>query len=239
MQGFAFFVGGVLPYLAIAVFVIGMLYRIQVWRKTPQPGKMALTVGEEKSLFKGLVTEALFFPSLFKGDRTLWFFSWVFHASLALVFLGHLRVVTGLIDSILMAVGVSAAGINFMSTSLGGAAGIVMLATGSMLLIRRFTTRRVKEITNFADVFAMLLLLAIIVTGDMMRFVGAAHIDLVATRAWAFSLLTFSPNVSAVGTNATFLVHALLAQFLFMYIPFSKIMHFGGIFFTHALVQRR
>jgi len=236
MEGFAFFVGGVLPYLAIAVFVVGMLYRIQVWRKTPQPGKMALTVGEEQSLLKGLVAEALFFPSLFKGDRTLWFFSWVFHASLALVFLGHLRVITGVIDSVLMAVGVSAAGIGWMSTTLGGAAGIVMLATGTLLLIRRFTTRRVKEITNFADIFAMLLLLSIIVTGDMMRFVGASHIELSATRVWAWSLLTFSPNVPL---NATFLVHALLAQFLFMYIPFSKIMHFGGIFFTQALIQRR
>ena len=235
MDGFAFFVGGVLPYLAIAIFVIGMGYRIQVWRKTPQPGKMTLTPAPEGSLIKNLLAEALFFPSLFKGDRTLWVFSWIFHASLALVAVGHIRVITGLIDQLLFAVGVSASGVDWMSSTLGGAAGIIMLATGTLLLIRRFTTRRVKEITNFSDFFALLLLISIIVTGDLMRFTGA-HFDLALTRAWAYSLLTFSP---AVPQNSMFLIHALLAQALFMYIPFSKIMHFGGVFFTQALIQRR
>jgi nitrate reductase gamma subunit len=36
-----------------------------------------------------------------------------------------------------------------------------------------------------------------------------------------------------------FLLHALLAQILILYIPFSKILHFGGVFFTQALVHRR
>lgn len=235
MQGFAFFVGGVLPYLAIAAFVIGMGYRIRVWAKTPQPGKMTLTPAPEGSLFKNLLAEALFFPSLFKGDRTLWFFSWVFHACLALVAVGHIRVVTGVIDQVLFAMGVSQGGVNWMSSTLGGAAGIIMLATGAMLLIRRLTTRRVKQITNFSDFFALLLLLSIIVTGDLMRFTGA-HFDLALTRTWAFSLLTFSPIVPQ---NNMFLIHALLAQGLFIYIPFSKIMHLGGVFFTQALIQRR
>lgn len=234
MSGFTFVVGGVLPYLTVAVFVIGMAYRFYVWFKTPQPGKMTLFPVSEGSLAKNVLVDSLFFPRLFKGDRTLWYMSWFFHATLALVFLGHLRVVTGLIDKMLLSLGVSEAGMDLMSSTAGGAAGIVMLATGLVLLIRRISIQRVREVSAASDFFAILLVLSIIVTGDMMRF--GAHFDLAQTRTWAVSLLTFSPEVP---TAPMFLIHALLAQILIMYIPNSKILHFGGIFFTQTLVNRR
>jgi nitrate reductase gamma subunit len=78
------------------------------------------------------------------------------------------------------------------------------------------------------------LLIAIIVTGDIMRF--GAHFDLEQTRIWAASLLTLSPIVPM---NNMFLLHALFAQLLIISIPFSKILHFGGIFFTQALIKAR
>ena len=56
-----------------------------------------------------------------------------------------------------------------------------------------------------------------------------AHFDLEQTRVWAWSLVTFSPIVPS---NTLFLSHAFLALVLIMYMPFSKILHFGGIFFT-------
>jgi nitrate reductase gamma subunit len=234
MNSFSFFVGGVLPYITVLAFVGGMAYRLRAWFKAPQPAKMTLFPAPEGSLARGVLAEVFFFPSLFRGDRLLWSFSWTFHATLALVFLGHLRVVTGLIDGALLGLGVSQAGVQWMSATVGGAAGVVMLATGLLLLIRRLTTLRVREISSFSDFFALLLLLAIVVTGDAMRF--GAHFDLEQTRVWAASLLTLSP---AVPSHPTFLLHALLAQLLLIYIPFSKILHFGGVFFTQALVQRR
>jgi nitrate reductase gamma subunit len=161
-------------------------------------------------------------------------FAWIFHATLALVFLGHLRVITGLVDRTLMATGLSADTIASMSTTVGGIAGVVLLATGLMLLIRRMVLQRVKEISGLPDFFALLLLIAIIFTGNMMRF--GSHFELEQTRAWAWSLLTLSPDVPQ---NGMFLLHALLALTLIMYIPFSKILHFGGIFFTQSLIKRR
>lgn len=234
MSAFQFLVGGILPYVAVVVFVVAMIHRINAWIKAPQPGKMTLTPAPKGSLASSVLAETFLFPSLFKGDKLLWAFSWIFHVSLALIALGHIRVVTGLIDSILMSMGMSVEGVGWMSSTFGGAAGIVILATGTLLLIRRLTTQRVREISGAGDFFALLLILAIIVTGNMMRF-GGEHFDLAQTRVWAWSLLTFSPVVPASGT---FLVHALLAQILIIYMPFSKILHFGGIFFTQALVKR-
>jgi nitrate reductase gamma subunit len=229
----AFFTGGVLPVIAVLVFVVGMAFRLRVWFKTPQPGKMTLFPASD-SMARSVLAEALFFPSLFRGDRVLWAFAWVFHATLALVALGHLRVVTGLVDRMLMSFGMSTEGIATMSSTSGGVAGVILLATGLLLLFRRFTIQRVREISGAADFLALLLLIAIVFTGDLMRF--GAHFDLEQTRAWAASLLVLSPRVPQDGM---FLLHATLAFVLIMYIPFSKILHFGGIFFTQGLIRRR
>lgn len=232
MDSLAFIVGGVLPYVTILVFAVGMIYRVRSWYKTPQPGKMTLFPAPA-SATRSVVAEALLFPSLFRGDRTLWAISWVFHATLALVLLGHIRVFTAVADRVLMALGMGPEAIDAMSANVGGAAGVVLLVSGILLLLRRVTLQRVREISGVPDFFALLLLIAIVVTGDLMRF--GEHFDLAQTRVWAMSLLTFSPEIPQQGA---FLVHALLAILLIMYIPFSKILHFGGIFFTQALVKR-
>jgi nitrate reductase gamma subunit len=229
---FTFFVGGILPYLAVIIFFAGMAYRIRVWIRTPQPGKMTLFPAAD-STFRGVLAETLLFPSLFKGDKVLWLFSWLFHATLALVFIGHMRAFTAVIDRVLLSMGMTQAGIDTMSATSGGAAGIILLATGLLLLIRRFTIPRVREISGLPDFIAPLFLLAVIFSGNLMRL--GPHFDLEQTRVWALSLLTFSP---VIPQNGTFLVHAMLAFGLIMYIPFSKILHFGGIFFTQALVKR-
>jgi nitrate reductase gamma subunit len=209
-----------------------MVYRFRVWVKTPQPAKMTLFPAGGSPV-REVLAETLFFPSLFKGDRVLWAFAWFFHATLLLVFLGHLRVFTAAIDRTLAAFGMTPEGIDTMSSLAGGAAGIVLLATALLLLMRRITIPRVREITGFPDFMAPFLVIVIIATGDLLRFSG--HFDLEQTRVWAASLIAFSPVVPASGM---FVTHLLLAQLLIVFIPFSKILHFGGIFFTQALIRR-
>ncbi len=232
MSTISIVVGVVLPYVAVAVFLAGMGYRFRVWFKTPQPGKMTLFPAAD-STFRGVLAETLFFPSLFRGDRILWCFAWLFHATLALVFIGHIRVFTALVDRTLLSLGMSPQGIDAMSHYSGGAAGILLLSTGLLLFIRRLSVARVREISELPDYLTPLLLVAIIATGDLIRFAG--HFDLNETRGWTASLLTFSP---VVPQNGMFLLHLTLAQLLIVLIPFSKILHFGGIFFTQALIKR-
>ncbi len=233
MDSYAFIIGGILPYVVVPIFLFGMIYRVRSWVKAPQPGKMTLFPAGGAP-FKEVVAETLFFPSLFKGDRVLWVFAWVFHATLALVFLGHIRVFTAAIDGMLASFGMSPEAIDTMSSVAGGAAGIVLLASALLLFFRRIAIPRVRQITGFPDYLAPLLVILIIATGDFLRFSGQ-HFDLEITRAWAMSLLLFRPDVPASGM---FLFHLLLAQLLIVFIPFSKILHFGGIFFTQALIKR-
>jgi len=175
--------------------------------------------------------------SLFRGDRVLWGFAWAFHVVLALVFVGHFRVFTN-VDSVLMSAGMSEAGIQLMSSGAGGAAGIVILIAAVLLLLRRLIIERVREITGWGDILALLLIGAILITGNMMRF-GAEHFDLALTREYFLSLATFrGVGDAAALQNSSFLLHMGLALLLMMYIPFSKILHFGGIFFSHQIVRK-
>ncbi len=238
MDVLRFFVGGILPYVAAAVFLSAMIYRVYTWRKLPAPAMTLFPAAPSDGANRiNTLKEATLFKSLFKGDRLLWGFAWVFHVVLALVFVGHFRVF-GNVDSMLMSAGMTEAGIQLMSGSVGGAAGVVILVTAVFLLVRRLVIQRVREITGLGDILALTLIGLILITGNMMRF-GPEHFDLALTREYFASLVTFSGvSDAAVLQNNTFLVHYCLALLLMMYIPFSKILHFGGIFFTHPLIRK-
>jgi nitrate reductase gamma subunit len=234
-----FLVGGVLPYVAVLVFIVAMAYRLYLWKRLAAPSMTLFPAPEDEGANKrNVLKEALLFRSLFRGDRLLWGFAWAFHAVLALIVLGHFRVFTN-VDATLMTMGMSDQAIQAMSGSVGGAAGVVILAATILLLVRRFVLPRVREVTGAADILALLLIGAIIVTGNMMRF-GAEHFDLALTRGYFARLASFGGVMeeAALQTNV-FLVHMGLAFLLIMIIPFSKILHFGGIFFTHQLIRKQ
>jgi len=232
-------VGMVLPYVAVVVFVAGMIYRVATWRKLASPA-MTLFPAPPSGQGTALNTleEALFFKSLFGGDRVLWFIAWTFHAVLALIVVGHCRVFVNA-DAVLRALGMSEDAIQAMSSTAGGAAGVVILVMLLLLLVRRITLQRVREVTGAADYLALVLIGAIIITGNMMRF-GSEHFDLALTREYFAALATFSgvTGMEALKNNV-FVVHMCLAFALIMAIPFSKIMHLGGIFFTHQLIRKQ
>jgi nitrate reductase gamma subunit len=238
MEVVRFILGGILPYVAVVVFLVAMIYRVNAWRKLPSPPMTLFpapaTGGANRA---NTAKEAAFFTSLFRGDRLLWAFAWGFHVVLALIFVGHLRVFTN-VDRVLMTMGMGEAGIQAMSGGVGGAAGVVVLGTALFLLVRRLVVPRVREITSFGDVFALLLVGAILVTGNMMRF-APEHFDLALAREYFAALATFAgvSDASVLGNNV-FLTHLSLAFVLMICIPFSKILHFGGIFFTHQLIRK-
>ena len=103
-----------------------------------------------------------------------------------------------------------------------------------MLLVRRLTLKRVAEISSPSDYFALILILAVILTGDALRFMS--NLDVVQMREYFSGLLTFS--YKGLPETKWFTTHYLLAQLLIMYIPFSKILHMGGIFFTQGAIHK-
>ncbi|MEW5796191.1 MAG: respiratory nitrate reductase subunit gamma [Candidatus Zixiibacteriota bacterium] len=229
-----FFILGFLPYLTLLVFIPAMAYRIRVWIKTPQPAAITLfpaPVGKAAT-FWGVFRESLFFPGLFLGDKFLWASAWIFHATLALIVVGHIRVFTDF-PGLWAALGINA---DRMSAISGGTAGLLILAMALVLLARRLAIRRVREVTNFADTLVLLLIIAVLVTGNALRF--GEHFNLELTRRYFSQLAGFSLSAESLPGSPMFTLHFLLAQLLFVFLPFSKILHLGGIFFTQTLIQR-
>jgi nitrate reductase gamma subunit len=228
-------IGRILPVVTVFVFIVGMANQFRVWSRLPAP-KMTLfpapATGSER--FSDLLKETFLFSSLFRGDRSLWVIGWVFHAALALIVVGHLRVVSWLPDQLLAALGMSAASIDRMSSMSGTGAGVIILVTALFLIRRRLIVPRVREISDAGDYLAMFLITAIVVTGDAMRLF--LHFDLATTRDYFYGMLTLS--AAPVPSEPWFLVHFLLGQLLIIYMPFSKLLHFGGIYFTQSLLQK-
>ena len=232
-----FVVGVLLPYVAIIVFVAGMVWRIRTWRKLASPPMTLFPAPAGAGAnTRNTVKEAVLFSSLFRGDRVLWSIAWVFHVVLALVFVGHFRVFAN-VDRVLTGAGMSEDAIGAMSGGVGGAAGVIILILVALLVVRRMTLQRVREITGVADYLALGLIAVIIITGNMMRFAG--DFDLALTREYFADLATFgnAGHAEALANNV-FLAHLGLAFLLIMCMPFSKLLHFGGIFFTHQLVRK-
>ncbi len=232
MNGIQFLVGSALPYIAGLVFILGMVYRIYTWAKMPSP-TMTLFPRPKNGVGPQLVKEVLFFPGLFKSDKSLWWGAWVFHLTLVFIFLGHFRVVSDF-PWLWNMLKMSPSAVDNMSLISGGIAGIIIMLAGVYLVFRRIGLKRVREISGFGDYAVMFLILAILITGNSMRFFQ--HFDLNETRAYFTSLAMLSP--AALPNNGLFTLHYFLAQILIIFIPFSKILHFGGIFFTQTILKR-
>ncbi|NIN69831.1 MAG: hypothetical protein GTO63_35150 [Anaerolineae bacterium] len=74
------------------------------------------------------------------------------------------------------------------------------------------------------DYVLLILLIAIAVTGNYMRFF--MHIDVEAYRAFFSNLFHLRFDVPV--RNTTFLLHFLLVQAFLIYFPFSKLVHVIG-----------
>ena len=129
MESLRLILGVALPYVAILVFLCGMIYRLAKWNKLPSPAMTLYPAVEPQTgTLAYLVKEFVLFRSLMQGDRLLWAFAWGFHVVLALIFVGHFRVFTP-IDAVFMKLGMSEEAILAMSGGAGGAAGVIILVT--------------------------------------------------------------------------------------------------------------
>jgi nitrate reductase gamma subunit len=90
---FEIFLFIILPYLSVAIFLTGFLYRFWVWGRTPVPLRIVTTPAPRTrgGVIWRLAGDALWFPSLFQGDKFLWAAGLAFHLLLWLVLLRHLR----------------------------------------------------------------------------------------------------------------------------------------------------
>jgi nitrate reductase gamma subunit len=214
----------VLFYVAMLVFIVGLARKIFVFARTPQPLKIPTTPAPttRTGVWLRMGREVVFFESLFKSNKWIWIFGWIFHFSLLLAFFRHLRYALTP-DSLLWPL----INLELVQTA-GKYAGYAMVLGLIGLLGRRIVVDRVRYISNPSDFLMLILLLAIAGSGLVMTFIS--HTDVVALKAFALGLLYFDPQPLPV--SAPLLVHLGLVAALLIVFPFSKLLHAPGVFFS-------
>lgn len=211
-------------YAATAILVIGVVRKIVQYAKTPAPLKIPTMPAPvtQGGVVVRMATEIVLFNSLFKSNKWIWIFGWMFHFSLLLAFFRHLRYVISP-DSIFMPlIG------HEIVQSFGMYAGFAMLAGLGGLFARRIVVDRVRYISSPSDYAMLLLIMGIAGTGMMMSFVE--HIDIVLLKEFMLGLLVV--DIQPLPSDTILLVHLALVIVLMVIFPISKLLHAPGVFFS-------
>ena len=262
IPGMPYLFGVALPYLAIMIFLGGSVYRVVQWGKSPVPFAIQTTCGQGKSLdfikhnkleapnttpevIARMFLEVVTFRSLFRNTKSeiydgpkityesskwLWLFALIFHYSFLVIILRHMRL---FLDPIPFWVGwiEYVDGIFQIGAPNWYMTDVLLLAGCAALFGRRLITRHVRFISLMNDYFPLVLIFTIALTGILMRYFLRTDIDIVNIKQLLVGLVTFSPTIGAE-IGAIFYIHLFLVCVLIAYFPFSKLMHFAGVFMS-------
>ena len=208
-----------LYYVAFIVFAAGVAYRVWGYWKTPAPAVIPTTpapvtrTGVVWRMFK----EVAFFESLWKSNKWIWIFAMMFHLSLWLILIRHVRYFVQPVPTLIT-----------LAQPFGKYAGIFFVLGGLGLFARRILVSRVRYISSPSDYLMLLMFILIGFSGLMMTFINKP--DVVGVKAFFLGLMTF--NWQPLPTDFGVLVHlGLVALFLIIF-PFSKLVHAPGVFFS-------
>lgn len=217
-------------YLAIIILVVGVALKIKQYAQTPAPLKIPTTPAPvtKSGVVWRLITEVVFFNSLWKATKWTWIFGWLFHLGLLLAFFRHLRYAIApdswlgfmwpLID-------------NWLVQFAGKYGGFAMLIGLIGLFGRRVFVDRVRYISSPSDYAMLILIFGIAGTGMLMSFVE--HTDVVQLKEFVISLVSFNiMNIAPIPTDALIITHLSLVLILMVIFPVSKLLHAPGIFFS-------
>ncbi|RNF41174.1 respiratory nitrate reductase subunit gamma [Planococcus salinus] len=200
----------VFPYICIALFIFGHIYRYRV-DKFHWTAKSSEFI-EKKQLMVG---------------------SLLFHLGIIPVIFGH---VAGLAIPIswMRALGVDDHLYHLGAIYIGGFFGVVTLAGMLILTFRRFSLKSVRQLSSFSDLAVNSLLLFIVFIGVYATFfTNAANPDFdyrMTISVWFRELFYFSPN-AALMTNVplSFQIHVLTGFAIFAFWPFTRLVHVWSV----------
>jgi nitrate reductase gamma subunit len=251
--------GIVIPYVTFSIFLLGMIYRVIKWGKSPVPFRIPTTCGQQKSLpwirqnkienpssalgvTIRMIFEVLLFRSLFRNTRSELRDGRFAYGSAKWLWLGalafHASFFIILFRHLRLFLQPVPFPVHFIENLDGflqiGAprffiSGLILLLAGLFLLLRRLLLPKIRYISLPADYFPLFLIIGIASTGILMRHF--VKVDIVKVKELTLGLVSFSPHIPE-GIGVIFYIHLFLVSTLLAYFPFSKLVHMAGIFLT-------
>jgi len=200
----------IFPYLCMAVFVIGHIFRYRY----DQFGWTAKS-------------------SEFIEKKQLMIGSFLFHIGIIPVFLGHVSGL-GIPKQWTRAVGISDHMYHLGAVWGGGFFGLVTFVGMFILTMRRFTNKTVLKLSSMSDLIVNSLLLFIVFIGVYSSLVtnnivvGFDYRDNISI--WFRSLFTLQPNANLMnGVPVAFKLHVLTGFLIFSFWPFTRLVHVWSV----------
>jgi nitrate reductase gamma subunit len=192
------------------------------WRKPCQVSKVSELID--------MLKEMLFIKKLFNNQRSLWWISYLFHLGIYVLMAWTILLIAGAVTEFAGA-SVSAhaslwTAFLYYLTIFTGVVGFIITTVGvAILLMRRIFNRVLKKYTTPQEYFNLILLLAALVSGIV---VWSPDLTFDTARRVTAEAMTLSivPNMALV-------IHLILLEVMFIYIPISKMGHYVGKYFTY------
>lgn len=216
------FLFGIYPYIALAIFLLGSLIRFD----------------REQYSWKSESTQVLHRGQLRAG-------SIMFHIGIIGLFFGH---AAGLLTPVWVwdTLGVSHGAKQLFAMVAGGVMGTLCLAGIVLLLVRRWSSDRLRNATTFKDKIVLLWILATLLLGLSSIWVSASHLDghtMVTLMNWAQHIVTFRGDAASFifGAPLLFKLHLFMGMSLFVIFPFTRLVHvwsgFGALTYLGRAFQ--
>jgi len=212
---------------ATIFMILGLMKKARQYRATPAPLKIPVTPAPKTTggVVLRLAKEVILFSSLFRSNKWTWLFGWLFHVSLALAFIRHLRYIIdpeGPLGFMMPVIGL------WIIQTAGKYAAFGMIIGLGGLLARRFLVARVRYISAPSDYLMLVLILLIAISGTVMSFVS--FVDVVAVKVFMLGILNF--NLQELPEGTALVAHLILVAILGFVLPISKLLHIPGVFYA-------
>jgi nitrate reductase gamma subunit len=252
--------GVIIPYAAITIFVLGIVYRVVKWSRSPVPFRWPTTAGQQKSLpwikannlespyntwgvLGRMILEILLFRSLFRNTKVeLRDGSRVLYGSEKFLWLGAMAFHWCFLIILLRHFRFftePVIGFVYWLQSIDGLFEIAiptLYITNILIviaLIYLFGRRIYNPQVRYISLFTdyFALFLLLAVVLSGIWMRYLDKVDIIKVKELAIGLVAFSPTVPE-GIGSIFYIHLFLVSVLIMYFPFSKLMHMAGVFFS-------
>ncbi len=211
--------------LALVWCVGATLWRVSLYIRTPQPYNITLqpAAHTQRGVVLRMLFELVFFRALFRASFWTWLPSMLFHYGLLLILLMHLRFIFSSLPLWMLPLLIAS-----FYAALATVAGL------SMLLARRVINARVRFISAPSDYLHLVLLLAIVLSGMLMKRQWPTDLYAVGQFVQGIFTLSWQP----LPDSPVLWVHLVLVLLLIVVFPISKLIHAPGIFFSPTLATR-
>jgi nitrate reductase gamma subunit len=256
--------GVIIPYLAVATFIIFMIVRILKWGSSPNPFRIPTTCGQQKSfpwikhsklenpsgvlgVIGRMLLEVLFFRSLFRNLKTqlrensqLTYgeAKWLWAAGLAFHW-SFLIILVRHLRFFTQQVPAAVQLVELLDSFLQ--IGVPLLYMTDAVLLGAVTYLFLRRIAipqmrylSLSNDYFPLFLIFGIALSGVLMRYFFKT-DIVSVKMLTMSLVAFNPSIPQ-GIGVIFYIHLFLICTLFAYFPFSKLVHMSGVFMSPTRV---